>query len=291
MAIKLTSLPEDDFLIVVLHLADAALIASLVVIVALARFDSLVARLKRKDESEEDLHWVSRTDHSNLKIKVATAIVAISSIHLLQVILKVGTYEEPHILWRVVIHMVFVVGAVLLGLQGWIGRQARESSRRAAQAAGATSARSGTRIWILIRGRWKAGTMAATRTKSPAGSTPWASSTAASSRGNQPSGRPPDARISKAQPRDGRGALRSRSGVPMRRPARSSSAARSPTPAMKLSSASGPEPWEGDSMAAGRSRSDIRAGRMEADQILYGLSDEAVVLAHETPSPVPLWPL
>jgi uncharacterized protein (TIGR00645 family) len=126
LAQGVTDMAEDDFLIAVLHLVDAALIASLVVIVALASFDSLVARLNR-DESDDDLRWVSRTDHSNLKIKVATAIVAISSIHLLQVFLKVESYPEHAVFWQVVIHMVFVVGAVLLGLQDWIGRQGKDA--------------------------------------------------------------------------------------------------------------------------------------------------------------------
>ena len=125
LASKLTSLPEDDFLIAVLHLVDSALIASLVVIVALASFDNMVARLQREQEGEDDLRWVAATDHANLKIKVATAIVAISSIHLLQVFLKVETYEDGPIMWRVVIHVVFVAGAVLLGLQDWISRQAK----------------------------------------------------------------------------------------------------------------------------------------------------------------------
>lgn len=128
LAQGVTDMAEDDFLIAVLHLVDAALIASLVVIVALASFDSLVARLNR-DEADDDLRWVTRTDHSNLKIKVATAIVAISSIHLLQVFLKVETYPEHTVFWQVVIHMVFVVGAVLLGLQDWIGRQGKDAGK------------------------------------------------------------------------------------------------------------------------------------------------------------------
>ena len=57
---------------------------------------------------------------------MATAIVAISSIHLLQVFLKVEAYSERAVFWQVVIHAVFVVGAVLLGLQDWIGRQHKE---------------------------------------------------------------------------------------------------------------------------------------------------------------------
>ncbi|MFZ4408848.1 MAG: TIGR00645 family protein [Paracraurococcus sp.] len=128
LALGVTEMAEDDFLIAVLHLVDAALIASLVVIVALASFDSLVARLQREDE-EDDLRWVSRTDHSNLKIKVATAIVAISSIHLLQVFLKVESYSETTVHWQVVIHAVFVISAVLLGLQDWIGRQGKDAGK------------------------------------------------------------------------------------------------------------------------------------------------------------------
>lgn len=126
LAEGVTGMAEEDFLIAVLHLVDAALIASLVVIVALPSFDSLVARLNR-DATEGELLWVSRTDHSNLKIKVATAIVAISSIHLLQVFLKVETYPDRAIFWQVVIHAVFVIGAVLLGLQDWIGRQGKDA--------------------------------------------------------------------------------------------------------------------------------------------------------------------
>ncbi|WP_165982174.1 TIGR00645 family protein [Dankookia rubra] len=133
LAQGVTEMAEDDFLIAVLHLVDAALIASLIVIVALASFDSLVARLNR-DEADDDLRWVSSTDHSNLKIKVATAIVAISSIHLLQVFLKVESYPETAVFWQVVIHTVFVVGTVLLGLQDWIGRQARNERQDAGKA-------------------------------------------------------------------------------------------------------------------------------------------------------------
>ena len=119
---------EDDVLIAVLRLVDPALIASLVVIVALASFDSLVARLNR-DAADDDLRWVSRTGHSDPNIKVAAAIVAISSINLLQVFPKVESYPEQAVLWQVVIHMVFVVGAVLLGLQDWIGRQDKDAGK------------------------------------------------------------------------------------------------------------------------------------------------------------------
>ena len=112
---------ESQMLIEVLHLIDAVLVASLVVMVALSSFDSLVNRLQGEAD-EAEMRWVSRTDHSNLKLKVATAMVAISSIHLLQVFLRLEDYSETGVMWRVVIHVVFVAAAVLLGVLDRIGR-------------------------------------------------------------------------------------------------------------------------------------------------------------------------
>ena len=115
LAATVLDMAEEDFLISVLHLVDSALIASLVMIVVLASYDSLVDRLSHEAE-QEDLRWVGRTNYGNLKLKVATAMVAISSIHLLQVFLKLEHYSHEGIMWRVVIHSVFVMAALLLGL-------------------------------------------------------------------------------------------------------------------------------------------------------------------------------
>ena len=115
LAGELMTMPEEDVLIAVLHLVDAALIASLVMIVVLSSYDSLVDRLAGEAEKDE-LRWVGRTDYANLKLKVATAIVAISSIHLLQVFLKVESYSQEGVMWRMGIHGLFVLGALLLGL-------------------------------------------------------------------------------------------------------------------------------------------------------------------------------
>ena len=115
LAAELLTMPEEDVLIAVLHLVDSALIASLVMIVVLSSYDSLVDRLA-SDAEQEDMGWVGRTDYANLKLKVATAIVAISSIHLLQVFLKVESYSQEGVVWRMGIHGLFVLGALLLGV-------------------------------------------------------------------------------------------------------------------------------------------------------------------------------
>jgi uncharacterized protein (TIGR00645 family) len=112
--------PERDLLVEMLHLIDSSLVAGLVLIVALASYDSLVDRLQREADQRE-MRWVSRTDHVNLKIKIATAMVAISSIHLLQVFLQAEAYDDTTMFWRVVIHLVFLAGAVLLSVLDRLG--------------------------------------------------------------------------------------------------------------------------------------------------------------------------
>ena len=124
LAGEMATMPEEDVLIAVLHLVDAVLIASLVMIVVLSSYDSLVDRLAGEAEKEE-LRWVGRTDYANLKLKVATAIVAISSIHLLQVFLKVDNYTQEGVMLRLAIHAVFVLGALLLGVLDRVTRHGK----------------------------------------------------------------------------------------------------------------------------------------------------------------------
>jgi uncharacterized protein (TIGR00645 family) len=126
MAVGILRMEDVDALIKLLHLIDYTLVASLVVMVALATWDSLVDRLQGEADQQE-MRWVARTDHSNLKIKVATAMVAISSIDLLQIFMRVAQHEDRVVLWRVVIHLVFLAGAVLLGVLDRIGRHGSPS--------------------------------------------------------------------------------------------------------------------------------------------------------------------
>ncbi|MFM2148966.1 MAG: hypothetical protein RLZZ187_1272 [Pseudomonadota bacterium] len=102
-------------LIQLLHLLDAALIASLVIMVAIASYDSLVSRLTT-DEEERRTSWVALVDPGNLKIKLGTALVAISSIHLLQIFMEIGEYSDRDVTWALVIHTSFLAGILVLGV-------------------------------------------------------------------------------------------------------------------------------------------------------------------------------
>ncbi len=109
-------LASDDnrILIDLLHLLDSALVASLVVMVALSSYDSLVSRLTKVDERQ--IYWVSTVDPGNLKIKLSTALIAISAIHLLQIVMQVSDYDDRSIIWAVVIHGMFLLGVLALGV-------------------------------------------------------------------------------------------------------------------------------------------------------------------------------
>jgi uncharacterized protein (TIGR00645 family) len=105
---------ENDVLLAMLSLIDAALVAGLVVMVMLSSYDNFVSRLGGEEAGQ--MGWLARLDPGNLKIKVASAIVAISSVHLLQIFLNTGQYTNDEIYWKVITHVVFIGSAVFLGV-------------------------------------------------------------------------------------------------------------------------------------------------------------------------------
>ena len=106
----LLTLDESDSILKMLGLIDAALIASLVVMVIISGYENFVSQF---DESR-NVHWLGEIDVGSLKIKVASTIVAISSIHLLQVFLNVEQYAGEKLMWYTLIHLTFVFSALFL---------------------------------------------------------------------------------------------------------------------------------------------------------------------------------
>lgn len=104
-------LDDTDTILKMLGLIDAALVASLVVMVIISGYENFVSRF---DEHEGEVHWLGTIDVGSLKIKVASTIVAISSIHLLQIFLNHATYTNDQLMWLTIMHLAFVVSALLL---------------------------------------------------------------------------------------------------------------------------------------------------------------------------------
>jgi len=108
---KIFVLEDTDTILKMLGLIDAALVASLVVMVIISGYENFVSRF---DNAEGELSWLGKIDAGSLKIKVASTIVAISSIHLLQVFLNAAQFTNDKLLWLTVMHMAFVVSALFL---------------------------------------------------------------------------------------------------------------------------------------------------------------------------------
>ncbi|MFT3987990.1 TIGR00645 family protein [Aestuariivirga sp.] len=107
----LFALEDTDTILRMLALIDAGLVASLVVMVIISGYENFVSRF---DNAENELSWLGKIDASSLKIKVASTIVAISSIHLLQVFLNVAQYTTQQLMWLTLMHLTFVVSALFL---------------------------------------------------------------------------------------------------------------------------------------------------------------------------------
>jgi len=115
----LIDMSESNLVLTVLAMIDIALVATLIVMVMFSGYENFVSTIDAK--GSDTLNWLGKLDAGTLKLKVAASIVAISSIHLLRIFMQVGnvkeqTYTNEQIMWYVILHMTFVVSALLLGV-------------------------------------------------------------------------------------------------------------------------------------------------------------------------------
>jgi uncharacterized protein (TIGR00645 family) len=114
-ASKVMVTDETDAILKILSLIDASLVASLLVMVMISGYENFVSQFDNVDPKKTELAWLGKIDAGSLKIKVASTIVAISSIHLLQVFLNSDKFTDSKLMWLTIIHMAFVFSALLLG--------------------------------------------------------------------------------------------------------------------------------------------------------------------------------
>jgi uncharacterized protein (TIGR00645 family) len=105
---------EADLVLTVLALIDIVLVGSLIVMVMFSGYENFVSRIEA--EGTDTLGWLGKYDSGTLKLKVAVSIVAISSIHLLRVFMNAQQVDNEKIKWYIILHMTFVVSALLLGV-------------------------------------------------------------------------------------------------------------------------------------------------------------------------------
>jgi uncharacterized protein (TIGR00645 family) len=109
------TLTEAEVVLALLALVDLSLVASLIVMVMFSGYESFVSKIDMEAEGDK-LGWLGKLDAGALKLKVAASIVAISSIHLLRAFVDAEEIANDKLMWYVIIHLTFVVSAVLLGV-------------------------------------------------------------------------------------------------------------------------------------------------------------------------------
>lgn len=108
---KVPNLGEADIMLIVLGLIDVVMISNLLIMVIVGGYETFVSRLDLEGHPDEP-DWLSHVNANLLKIKLATAIIGISSIHLLKTFINAPNLTEKTMMWQTLIHMAFVASAV-----------------------------------------------------------------------------------------------------------------------------------------------------------------------------------
>jgi uncharacterized protein (TIGR00645 family) len=110
---KVTSLNETIIMLVVLALIDVVMISNLLIMVIVGGYETFVSRMNLQDHPDQP-EWLSHVNASVLKVKLATAIIGISSIHLLKTFINAANYTEQVLMWQTLIHMTFLFSAMAI---------------------------------------------------------------------------------------------------------------------------------------------------------------------------------
>ncbi len=109
----LTALNETIIMLVVLALIDVVMISNLLIMVIVGGYETFVSRLNLEDHPDQP-EWLSHVNASVLKVKLGTAIIGISSIHLLKTFINAANYEEKVLMWQTIIHISFLLSAIAI---------------------------------------------------------------------------------------------------------------------------------------------------------------------------------
>ncbi len=107
------NITEAQIMLIVLGLIDVVMISNLLVMVIVGGWETFVSRLDLQNHPDQP-EWLSHVNAGVLKVKLATAIIGISSIHLLQTFINAAKLEEKTMMWQTIIHLTFVMSAVAI---------------------------------------------------------------------------------------------------------------------------------------------------------------------------------
>ncbi len=112
-AVRPTKLNESTIMLVVLGLIDVVMISNLLIMVIVGGYETFVSRMRLETHPDQP-EWLSHVNASVLKVKLATAIIGISSIHLLKTFINAAAYDPKVLIAQTGIHVVFLLSALAI---------------------------------------------------------------------------------------------------------------------------------------------------------------------------------
>src|SRR5262249_1339235 len=109
----LEGLNETIIMLVVLGLIDVVMISNLLIMVIVGGYETFVSRLNLESHPDQP-EWLSHVNASVLKVKLGTAIIGISSIHLLKTFINADNYSEKVLIAQTAIHITFLLSAIAI---------------------------------------------------------------------------------------------------------------------------------------------------------------------------------
>nr|Q9F4E2.1 RecName: Full=UPF0114 protein in repA1-repA2 intergenic region [Buchnera aphidicola (Geoica urticularia)]CAC10485.1 hypothetical protein [Buchnera aphidicola] len=107
---KILIMSESGLILIVLSLIDIALVGGLLVMVMFSGYENFISKMEINVDKKK-LGWMGTMDVNSIKNKVASSIVAISSVHLLRLFMDADKISNDKIMWCVIIHLTFVLSA------------------------------------------------------------------------------------------------------------------------------------------------------------------------------------
>ena len=111
--VHITSLKETIIMLVVLALIDVVMISNLLIMVIVGGYETFVSRMDLEGHPDQP-EWLSHVNASVLKVKLATAIIGISSIHLLKTFINADNYTDRVLIAQTTIHLAFLLSAMAI---------------------------------------------------------------------------------------------------------------------------------------------------------------------------------
>ena len=110
---EMVGLNETIIMLVVLALIDVVMISNLLIMVIVGGYETFISRMNLEGHPDQP-EWLSHVNASVLKVKLATAIIGISSIHLLKTFINAANYSEKVLIAQTVIHITFLLSAIAI---------------------------------------------------------------------------------------------------------------------------------------------------------------------------------